>query len=84
MALSSGICRANAGGTLVTRGQDAGLSHQLVSEGQTCDVSGSEEELRLVVGEEGCMPPAFLLVQGVDLALKLGVRLDGARLASHL
>ena len=84
MKLSSGHRRANAGGILVRRGQDAGLSHQLVNEGQTCDVSSSEEELGLVVGEEGCMPAAFLLVEGVDLALKLGVRLDGARLASHL
>ena len=84
MELSSENCRANAGGISVTRDQDAGLSHQLVSEGQTCDVRSSEEELGLVVREEGCMPAAFLLVQGVDLALKLAVRLDGARLASYL
>lgn len=49
-----------------------------------CDVSGSEEELRLVVGEEGRMPAALLLVQGVDLALESAVGLDGPRLACHL
>ena len=49
-----------------------------------CDVSGSEEELRLVVGEEGRMPAALLLVQGVDLALESAVWLDGPRLACHL
>ena len=55
-----------------------------MSEVQTCDVSRSEEELGLVIGKKGCMPAAFLLVQGVDLALELAVRLYSAGLASHL
>ena len=51
---------------------------------QTCDVRGSEEELGLVVGKEGRMPASLLLSKGIDLALKFGMRLDGARLACHL
>lgn len=51
---------------------------------RTRHVGGAEEELRLVVGEEGGVAAAFLLGQRVDLALELAVRLDAARLAHHL
>ena len=45
------------------------------------DVSGTEVELRTVVVEEGGMTAAFLLGQDVNLASKLGQRMNGAGLA---
>ncbi len=51
---------------------------------RTCDVSGAEEELGLVVGEERRMAASLLLVQTVNLALKLFVGRDAAWLACNL
>ena len=51
---------------------------------RTCDVGCAEEELGLVVGEEGGVAAALLLVEAVDLALKLLVGCDAARLACNL
>ena len=50
----------------------------------TCDVGGAEEELGLVVGEEGGVAAALLLVEAVDLAFKLLVGRDAARFARNL
>lgn len=50
----------------------------------TCDISSSEEELRLVVGEEGRVPAALIFGQCIQLALKPFVRLDCAWLTHHL
>jgi hypothetical protein len=51
---------------------------------RTRDVGCAEEELRLVVREEGGVAPALLLAERVDLALELAVGLDAAGLADDL
>ena len=53
-------------------------------QGYTCDVSCSEEELGLVVAEEGCMPATLFLCQGVDFSLELLVRSDATGFADNL
>lgn len=56
----------------------------LVEDDVAGDVSGSEEELRPVVGEEGGVTPTLLLAQAIQLGLKLGVWRNGARFACDL
>src|SRR5699024_7984643 len=47
-------------------------------------VGGAEVELRTIVGEERGVTAAFLLGQDVDLALELGVGMDGTGLSQDL
>ena len=64
----------------------AGHNHLGVAEELNCasDVGSAEEELRLVVLEEGGVAPALLLGKAVHLGLKLGRNRCGARLGEHL
>src|SRR5690606_35230662 len=48
------------------------------------DVRGAEVELRTVAFEEWRVTATFVFAQHVHFGFKLGVRLDGARLAQHL
>ena len=48
------------------------------------NVSGSEIELRTIVGEEGLMSAAFFFGKNVNLTLELGVRMDRAGLCENL
>jgi len=45
----------------------------------TGDIHGSDEELRLVSGEERRVPTAFIFTQNVDLGRGFGMWLDAAR-----
>ena len=47
-------------------------------------VGGAEVELRTIVGEERSVTAAFFLGQDVDLALELGVGMDGTGLSQDL
>ena len=48
------------------------------------DIGGTEVELRAIVVEERRVTAALVLGQDIDLALELGVRVDGARLTQNL
>ena len=52
--------------------------------GQTCHICCSEEELGLVVAEEGFVTAALLFVQHIHLCLKFGVGFHRSWLADHL
>ena len=64
----------------------AGHAH-LSAFGQSDDagnVGGTEIELRTIVVEEGGMTATLFLGQNINLAMELGVRMDGAGLGQNL
>ena len=50
----------------------------------TSDISGTEEELRSVVGEEGCVAATLILVQAIHLGLELGCCVNCSGLGKDL
>ena len=48
------------------------------------NVGGTEVELRTIVVEEGGMTATLFLGQNINLAMELGVRMDGAGLGQNL
>ena len=50
----------------------------------TSDISGTEEELRSVVGEEGCVAATLILIQTVNLGLELGCCINRSGLGKDL